>query len=85
MRLRSRMNPEVGMEQFGFVKDSGTRNAIFVLRCITERAVEMQKDVYMCFIDYKKAFDKVRHDQLFEDLGKLDFFGKDLELLKNLY
>ena len=47
LRLRSRIQPEIGREQFGFVEDAGTRNAIFVLRVITERAVEMQKDIYM--------------------------------------
>ena len=61
LRARSRITPMVGREQFGFVKDAGTRNAIFVVRNITERAVEMQKDMYMCFIDYSKAFDKVKH------------------------
>ena len=84
-RARSRIAPEIGIEQFGFVEDAGTRNAIFVLRMITERAVEMQKDVFMCFIDYSKAFDKVRHDDLFVDLNKLDLHGKDIRLLQSLY
>jgi len=52
---------------------------------ITERAVEMQKDVLMCFIDYSKAFDKVRHDELFEDIRKLGLHGKDLQPLQSLY
>jgi len=85
LRARSRIKPEIGIEQFGFVEDSGTRNAIFVLRNILERAVEMQKDVYMCFIDYTKAFDKVKHEDLFEELGKLDLCKKDISLLQNLY
>ena len=67
------------------MEDAGTRNAIFVLRVITERAVEMQKDIYMCFIDYAKAFDKVRHQELFEDLDKLDLYRKDVRLLASLY
>ena len=67
------------------MEDAGTRNAIFVLRVITERAVEMQKDIYMCFIDYAKAFDKVRHQELFEDLDKLDLYRKDVYLLASLY
>ena len=47
LRARSRITPEIGKEQFGFVEDAGTRNAISVLRNIMERAVEMQKDVYV--------------------------------------
>ena len=85
LRLRNRIRPEIGREQFGFVEDAGTRNAIFVFRVITERAVEMQKDIYMCFIDYAKAFDKVRHQELFEDLDKLDLYRKDVCLLASLY
>ena len=54
LRLRSRIQPDIGREQFGFVEDAGTRNAISVLRVITERAIEMQKDIFMCFIDYAK-------------------------------
>lgn len=45
----------------------------------------MQKDLFMCFIDYTKAFDKVRHVGLFEDLSKLGMHGKDLQLLQSLY
>jgi len=78
LRARSRIKPEIGVAQFGFVEDAGTRNAIFVLRMITERAVEMQKDVFICFIDYSNAFDKVRHDELFEDIRKLGIHGRDL-------
>ena len=85
LRLRSRIQPEIGREQFGILEDAGTRKAIFVLRVITERAVEMQKDIYMCFIDYVKAFDKVRHQELFEDLDKLDLYRKDAHLLASLY
>ena len=51
LRARSRITPEIGVEQFGLVEYSGTRNAIFVLRMITERAVEMQNDFFMCIID----------------------------------
>ena len=85
LQARSRITAEIGVEQFGFVEDAGTRNAIFVLRMITERAVEMQKDIFICVIDYSKAFDKVRHDELFEDLRKLGLHGKDLQLLQSLH
>ena len=35
-----------------------------------ERVIEVQKDqvVYLCFIDYSKAFDKVKYSDLFDIL-----------------
>ncbi len=84
-RIRGRTKGEISEEQFGFMPDKGTRNAIFTLRMISERCIEMQKDVYICFIDYAKAFDKVQHEQLFNILQGLDINNKDIELLKNLY
>ena len=45
----------------------------------------MHRDVYICYIDYVKAFDKVQHKQLFRILKGLGVNGKDLELIKNLY
>ena len=36
-------------------------------------------------IDYIKAFDKVRHEELFRMLAALDIDGKDLQVIRNLY
>ena len=51
-RARSKINPEIGEQHCGFVEDAGTRNAIFMVRMLSERAIKMQKELYMCFIDY---------------------------------
>ena len=48
-------------------------------------SIAVQKDLYICFIDYSKAFDKVKHEKLFEMLNQLDIDGKDLRVLRNLY
>jgi hypothetical protein len=88
-RARNKIRPKIGKEQFGFVQDAGTRNAIFILKMLSERererTIEMQKDLYMCFIDCTKAFDKVKHKELFNILYNLDLDGKDLRVLRNLY
>ena len=39
----------------------------------------------MCYIDYTKAFDKIRHLDLFGILQNLDIDGKDIRFLLNLY
>ena len=42
-------------------KGKGIRHAILVLRNIMERAIENQRDLYMYFVDFEKAFDSVKH------------------------
>ena len=84
-RIRRAILPEIAPEQFGFVKNAGTRNAMVVLRTIAERMLQVDKPLFLCFIDYSKAFDKVQHEALFKILQQLDIDGKDLRLLRNLY
>ena len=38
-RMRNKITPEIAEEQGGFVKDKGTRNAIYMDRTLTERAI----------------------------------------------
>ena len=54
-RARRKIREHVTEEQYGFMPDKATANAIFILRMLSERAIEMQKDIYVCFIDYEKA------------------------------
>jgi hypothetical protein len=85
MRARSKIKPAIAQEQFGFKEDSGTRNAIFTLRMLGERAIEMQKDLYICFIDYQKAFDSIKHKQMMDILINLDMDENDIRMMKNMY
>ena len=36
------------------------------IRWIIEKAKEFQKNIYLCFIDYAKAFDYVDHNKLWK-------------------
>ena len=47
LRSRSAVRQEISEEQYGFMDGRGTQNAIFVLRLMDERAIEMQKDLYI--------------------------------------
>jgi len=84
-RNKKKIHDEISEEQYGFMPDKGTRNAVFVLKNIAERAIEVQKDLYLAFIDYKKAFDRVRHDEILDMLNKINMDDKDLRLIQNLY
>ena len=84
-RVRNKIRPEIPEEQYGFVKGKGTANAIFLIRMICERAIEMQRDVFLCFIDYQKAFDTVRHEEMMRMLAQLGIDKKDIRVIRNLY
>ena len=84
-RLKRKVEEIVDKTQFGFKKGVGTRNATFMLRTVMERAIEKQKDLYMCFIDYEKAFDTVRHELMVERLKRWGVDAADLRVLSNLY
>ena len=49
------------------------------------RAIEKQKDIYACFIDYSKACDTVRHEPLIDLLKSIDVDSHDVQLLASLY
>ena len=42
-RARSKLESEISNVQYGFVEDKSTRNAIFIVRMISERAIEIKK------------------------------------------
>ena len=45
--------------QFGFMPGKGTTHALFILRRLQEEFRGREKKLYMCFVDLKKAFDRV--------------------------
>ena len=58
---------------------------IFNLQTICERATDVQKDVYICFIDYTKSFDRVKHFKRIECLSEIGIDDKDLQIISKLY
>ena len=84
-RNKAKIDWEVSPTQSGFRRGMGTREGIFNLRTINERYLEKHKDVYICSIDYEKAFDRVKHEKLCEVLAAMNFDGKDVRIIANVY
>ena len=55
------------------------------LRLICERHLEVQKYVYICFLDYEKAFDRVRHAPLMQCIREIVVDGNYIKIIRNLY
>ena len=51
-RLQQYVNCKLPDVEAGFRKGRGTRYQIANIRWITEKARELQKNIYFCFIDY---------------------------------
>ena len=62
--LQQYMNQELPDDLPGFRKGIVTRDQIANTRLIIEKAREFQKNIYLCFINYTKAFDCVDHNKL---------------------
>ena len=65
-RLQQYVKQELSDVQTGFWKGRGTRDQIANIHWIIEKARELQKNIYFCFIDYAKAFDHVDHNELWK-------------------
>ena len=63
-KLQQYMNQEFTDVQAGFRKGRGTRDQTANIHWIIEKAREVQKNIYFCFIHYKKAFDYMDHNKL---------------------
>ena len=79
------MNQELPDVQAGFRKGRGTRDQTANIHWIIAKAREFQKNIYVCFIDYTKAFDCVDHNKLWKILKEMGISDNLICLLRNLY
>ena len=84
-RLQQYVNHELSDVQAGFRKGRGTRDQIVNISWIIEKAREFQKNIYVCLIDYVKAFDCVDHNKLWKILKEMGIPDHLICLLRNLY
>jgi len=68
-----------------FSKGRGIRDQIANIHWIIEKAREFQRNIYLCFIDYAKAFDCVDHNKLWKILKEMGIPDHLTCLLWNLY
>ena len=79
------MNQELADVQTRFRKGRGTTDQIAKIRWISEKARELQKNIYLCFTEYARAFDCVDHKKLREILKDMGIPDHITFFLRNLY
>lgn len=84
-RMKNKLDYEIAEEQAGFRPSRGTRDQIFNVKMIMEKYRAHNKDLFMTFIDYKKAFDSVNHGKLWKEMIEMGFSSHLVNLIKKLY
>ena len=71
VRLQHYVNQQLLDVQAGLRKGRGTKVQIANILWIRQKAREFQKNIYLCSINYAKAFGCMDHDKLWEALGEM--------------
>ena len=83
-RLKSQMETHLSEEQAGFRKDRNTVQQILILRLIAEKAKRKGRHIFNCFIDFRKAFDSIRHDVTWATLRSYGVGKNLIRILQNI-
>ncbi len=72
-RIYPQLNENQAKEQAGFRRGYSTVDNIFVINQVIEKAREYCLKVKLMFIDYKKAFDLIKHSYLWQAMKKQEY------------
>ena len=76
------MEERIAGTQFGFRKGKSTTQAMYIARRIQEYAERAGLPGTMIFLDWEKAFDKIKHDRLLEVLDSYQVPSKQKKIEK---
>ena len=77
-------------EQGGFKKKSRYSDSIFILKTLIDKFVKSKPQkrrnlLFSCLVDFRKAFDRIPRQKLFEKLRKEGIKGRFLEIVMSMY
>ena len=84
-RLKPQAEEIIAEEQAGFRAGRSTTEQIFNLRILCEKYLQHQQNLYHVFIDFKKAFDRVRHAALWATKLKYNISANLVRTNEQLY
>lgn len=84
-RIRPFLDPILRMNQNGFRKGRSTLSQILTLRRVLEEARNYNIDAVLVFVDFKKAFDSVDRNKMFNILALYGIPSKFINAIRLLY
>lgn len=84
-RLAKILEPQIAEEQGGFRPGRGCDDQIFTLSEVIKRYYTQRKSLYLVFVDFEKAYDRVWRDALWAKLHNLYVPTDTIAVLQELY
>ena len=84
-RLLPLLDKHQTADQAGFRHDYSTEDHLYTLTILHEQATEWQLNLWVAAIDFKKAFDSIDHDKLWQALHEQQVPTTYVKLLQQLY
>jgi hypothetical protein len=84
-RVEAKAKDFLSRTQFGFRKGCGTREAIGVMRLLCERRLDHGNELFICFVDFEKAFDRMNWVKMLEVLKRIGIDWRDRRMISRLY
>ena len=85
LTFKNSVNNSEDPYQFGFKQDCQTQDNVFILYSTIMRQKFKNKPLYVCFVDFTKAFDYINRAALYYKLIKRGVSGKMLRLIQDMY
>ena len=71
--------------QFGFTKDRRTLDPVFILDTLIDQSKAERSQLYVAFIDFRKAYDFVPHEGLFYKMLQGGMVGPIYRIIHDMY
>ena len=85
IRLADGIDGHLQQTQYGFRKARSTSTPLACVRRLLEKAEASQDPMFLVFLDWEKAFDRVKQDKLFEALERMNIPSHFVNVIRSLY
>ena len=84
-RMKKGVDAQLRREQAGFRSGRSTLEHIFTLRNIIEQTVEWNSNLYVCYVDFEKAFDSIHRETLWKIMTSYGVPAKIVKMVRAMY